>query len=149
MVLPLGRGREPPRPEGGSSETPGHVQLHSLLCESVTGGDLHKHEPCFISPDKVPALRHPQPPLGRPETRTMPRGKGDASGTLGNHGPSAGGRARRRLPGRRPTFRRHLAPHDLCEGLAPNPFRAAPSGLPLAGVVRESWIRGSSDGRTM
>ena len=40
MVLPLGRGREPPRPEGGSPKTPGRVQPHSLLRESVTGGDL-------------------------------------------------------------------------------------------------------------
>ena len=37
------RGREPPRPEGGTSETPGRVQPHSLLRESVTGGELHRH----------------------------------------------------------------------------------------------------------
>ena len=40
-----GRGREPLRPEGGTSETPGCVQPHSLLRESVTGGELHKHWP--------------------------------------------------------------------------------------------------------
>jgi hypothetical protein len=41
------RGRGPPRPKGGSQETPGHVQPHSLLCESVMSGDLHRPEPCF------------------------------------------------------------------------------------------------------
>ena len=35
------------RPQGGSQETPGHVQPHSLLRESVTSGDLHRLEPCF------------------------------------------------------------------------------------------------------
>ena len=58
------RGREPPRPERGTLETPGRVQPHSLLRESVTGGDLHKREPYFISPDECPALRHPLPPSG-------------------------------------------------------------------------------------
>ena len=91
MVLPLGCGWEPPRPDGGTPETPGCVQPHSLLRESVTGGDLHRREPCFISPDEGPVLRHPRPPLGRPETRTRPRGKGDAGGALGNHEPSAMG----------------------------------------------------------
>ena len=46
-MLPLGRGREPSRPEGGTPETPGHVQPHSLLRESVTSRDLHRPEPCF------------------------------------------------------------------------------------------------------
>ena len=36
------------RPHGNSQETPGRVQPHSLLCESVTSGDLHRPEPCFI-----------------------------------------------------------------------------------------------------
>ena len=38
---------------------------NSLLRESVTGGELHRHwafftgtRPCFISPDEGPALRH-------------------------------------------------------------------------------------------
>ena len=44
-MLPLGRGRELPRPEGGTLETPGRVQPHSLLRESVTGGELHRHWP--------------------------------------------------------------------------------------------------------
>ena len=73
-------------PKGGTPETPGHVQPLSLLRESVTSGDLHRQDPCFISPDEGPALRHPRPPLGHPETRTMPWGKGDASGALGDHG---------------------------------------------------------------
>ena len=42
-MLPLRRGREPPRPEGDTPETPGRVQPHSLFRESVTGGDLHRH----------------------------------------------------------------------------------------------------------
>ena len=46
------------RPQGDSQETLGRVQPHSLLRESVTGGDLHRHEPCFISPDEGLALRH-------------------------------------------------------------------------------------------
>ena len=96
--MPLGRGTEPPRPEGGTPETPGRVQPHSLLCESVTSGDLHRREPCFISLGEGPALRCPRPSLGHPETRTILRGKGDASGALGDHRPSAGGRAHRRLP---------------------------------------------------
>ena len=35
------------RPQGDSQETPGRVQPHSLLRESVTSGDLHRPEPCF------------------------------------------------------------------------------------------------------
>ena len=37
------------RPQGDSRETPGHVQPHSLLRETVTSGDLHRLEPCFIA----------------------------------------------------------------------------------------------------
>ena len=43
-MLPLGRGREPLRPEGSTPETPGHVQPDSLLRKSVTSGDLHRRE---------------------------------------------------------------------------------------------------------
>ena len=35
------------RPQGDSQETPGRVQPHSLLRESVTRRDLHRPEPCF------------------------------------------------------------------------------------------------------
>src|SRR3954467_7471819 len=54
-----------PGPEDGTPETPGRVQPHSLLRESVTErrashalGLLHRNRPCFISPDEGPALRH-------------------------------------------------------------------------------------------
>ena len=54
-----------PGPKAGTPETPGRVQPHSLLRESVTGrrasqalGLLHRYWPCFISPDEGPALRH-------------------------------------------------------------------------------------------
>src|SRR5215216_36510 len=82
----------PVRPEGGTQETLGRVQPHSLLRESVTSGDLHRREPCFMSPGEGPTLRLPRPPLGRPKTKTGPRGKGDASGTLGDCRPSNGGK---------------------------------------------------------
>ena len=35
------------RPQGDSQETPGRVQPHALLRESVTSGGLHRPEPCF------------------------------------------------------------------------------------------------------
>ena len=57
----------PVRPQGGTQETLGRVQPHSLLRESVTSEDLQRREPCFISPNEGPALRHPRPPLGRTE----------------------------------------------------------------------------------
>src|SRR4051812_2029536 len=54
-----------PGPKAGTPETPGRVQPHSLLRESVTGrrasqelGLLHRYRPCFISPDEGLALRH-------------------------------------------------------------------------------------------
>ena len=141
MVLQLGRRREPPRPEGGTPETPGHVQPHSLLRESVTSGDLHRHEPYFILPDEGPALHHPRPPLVRPEARTKPRGKADASGTLGDHRSSAGGKAHQRLPGRGPTSGGHPAPCGAGKGLAPGPSPAAPSAVLLAEGRSLSWGR--------
>ena len=92
MVLPLGCVWEPHEAQGGTQKTPGNVQPHSLLRESVTSEDLHRPKPCFMSPDEDPGLRHPRPPLGRPETWTRPRGKGDAGGALGDCRPSAGGK---------------------------------------------------------
>ena len=101
MVLPLGHWREPPRPEGGSPETPGRVQPHSLLRESVTGrrasqalGLLHRYRPCFISPDEGPALRHTLlPPTtagdrGRRQwDRAVASGSPDDTGRLSGVGP--------------------------------------------------------------
>ena len=65
------------RPQGDSQETPGRVQPHLLLRESVTSGDLHKPEPCFILPDEDPAVRHTLVPS------TMTGNQDDAKGQRG------------------------------------------------------------------
>ena len=46
----------PVRPEGGTQETPGRVQPHSLLRESVTSEDLHRPEPCFTGRSLSPGV---------------------------------------------------------------------------------------------
>ena len=72
------------RPEGGSPEIPGRVQPHSLLRESVTGGDLYRREPYFISPDEGPALHLPRPPLGATGNQDATKGaKGTPAATTG------------------------------------------------------------------
>lgn len=85
-------GGTPVRSQGGAQETSGRVQPLSLLHESVTRGDLHRPEPCFMSPDEDSAMRHPRPLLGSTETRRRPRGKGDAGRVLGDRRPSTGGK---------------------------------------------------------
>ena len=57
----------PVRPHGGT-------QPHSLLHESVTSGDLHRPEPCFMSPDEDPARAPPLTTVG--ETRNQDKTKG-------------------------------------------------------------------------
>jgi hypothetical protein len=58
---------------------------NSLLRESVTSGDLHRR----MALDEDPAPRTPQPPLGRPETRTGPRGEGLCGRRWGGREPRA------------------------------------------------------------
>ena len=89
--MPVGRGREPPRPEGGTPETLGRVQPHTLLRESVTSGDLHRREPYFISPDEGPALRLPRPPLGATGNQDATKGaKGTPAAPSATTGPLPG-----------------------------------------------------------
>ena len=70
-----------------------------LLREGVMGGELHRHWAFFIGIGLSSYHQTRAPPCttldhhwGRPETRMTPRGKGDASGALGDHGSSSGGR---------------------------------------------------------
>ena len=58
----------------------------------VSQVETFRPEPCFMSSDEDPVVRRPRPPLGIPETRTRPRGKGDTGGILGDRRPPAGGK---------------------------------------------------------
>lgn len=92
MAHPLGRGREPPRPEGGSPETPGRVQPHSLFRESVTSVDLHRREPCFISPDEGPPCATLDHCWGIQKPGRRQGAKGTPAAPSATRGPLPGGR---------------------------------------------------------
>ncbi len=134
-----GRGREPLSPEGGTPETPGHVQPHSLLRESVTGRELHRHwafftgtKPCFISPDEGPALRHPRPPLGgvrKPGRHQGAKGTPVAPSATTGPLPGEGSPA----PPRQRAYLRGM-PHSVCRGEGPGsrPLSCSPQHDPPA-----------------
>ena len=139
MVLPLRRGREPPRPRCGAIETPGRVQPHSLLRESVTGGDLQSVSLASYRQTRAPpcatldhrwGVRKPGRDQGARGTLAVP------SATMT---PLPGERAQRRLPGRGPTSMQRLAPCGAGEGKAPDPSHAAPSALPPVGAGLPPW----------
>ena len=48
------------RPQGDSQETPGRVQPHALLRESVTSGDLHRSDPCFTGRSRSSGVELPE-----------------------------------------------------------------------------------------
>jgi hypothetical protein len=100
---------------------PTHYYVRVSRAETFIGAG-----PCFTSPDEGPALRLPRPPLGRPETWTRPRGKGDASGALGDCRPSAGGKG---SPA--PSPAEDLPPcHALLHAVQGRPWPRAPPAQP-------------------
>ena len=130
MVLPLGCGREPLRPEGDTPETLGRVQpthyyVRVSRAETFTGVSLASYRQMRAPP--CAALDH------RWGVRKPGRCQG-AKGTLAApsvmHGPSAGGEACKCLPDRGPTSGRRLAPCGAERGLAPDPSHAHPVRFP-------------------
>ena len=106
---------------------------YSLLRESVTGGELHRNwafftgtEPCFISPDEGPVLRHPRPPLMVAETKDDTNGaKGTPAVPSATTGPLPG-EGLWRLPRQRAYLR--VSPGFACLGEGPCSW--LPSGSP-------------------